>query len=56
MPQFITEFFSSIPDALSALWAFSEGWRAVFVTIGSVVLTAAFAFAALQLRERSGWL
>jgi len=53
---FVGEFFSAIPDVFRALWTFIGGFRGVGVAIGSAVLTAAFAFAALRLRDRSGWL
>jgi len=45
-----------VTDVWSALWEFIDGFRGVGVALGSIVLTALFAFAALRLRDRSGWL
>jgi Zn-dependent protease with chaperone function len=54
--EFVGEFFRAIPEAFVALWGFISGWRGVAVTVGSILLGAAFTLAALRLRERSGWL
>jgi hypothetical protein len=43
-------------EASVHLWRFIAGWRGVGVTIGSIVLTVAFAMGARMVRERSGWL
>ncbi len=52
---FVGEFFRALPDVLRAAWVFI-GIRGLLVAVGSVVLTAAFALAAMGLRDRSGWL
>lgn len=54
--NWLGEFFSTLPDALRALWRFGDGWESVGILLGSVVLAAAFLFAAALLRPRQGWL
>lgn len=51
----IGEFFTTIPDVLSELWTFGDSWQGLFVTIGSIVLTAGFCLAAARTRETMGW-
>lgn len=53
--SWIGEFFTSIPDALAALWSFGRGWAGLGVTIGSMALIALFLFAAQRTREDYGW-
>jgi hypothetical protein len=52
---FVGEFFGALPDVFRALATF-VGLRGLLVAAGSVVLTAVFVFAAMRLRESSGWL
>ena len=52
----ITTFFTSLDDLVVAIWDFAEGWRGVLVTLGSIALVVVFCFAALKLRDSSGWL
>lgn len=54
--DFVGEFFAGLGDGIVGLWDFSGGVRGLAVTIGSAVLTAAFCFGALKLRDSSGWL
>lgn len=54
--EFVGEFFRALPDVGRAVWDFIAGWRGVGIAAGSAILTAAFAFAALKLRDSSGWL
>ncbi len=54
--SWVGEFFSALPDALSALWRFGGGLRSVFVILGSIVLIAVFLLLARQLRATRGWL
>lgn len=52
----VGEFFSAIPDALSALWTFGRGWAGLGITIGSMALTALFLLLAHRTRESYGWI
>lgn len=54
--NWIGEFFATLPDAFAALWQFGGGWAGVALSVGSIVLTAAFCFLAYRLRETQGWL
>jgi hypothetical protein len=54
--SFVGEFFRTLPAVFTALWAFIDGWRGIAVMIGSGVLIVVFAFAAMRLRDSSGWL
>lgn len=49
-------FFTALREAAVAAWQFGGGWRAVAVSVGSVVMVAGFCFAAYRLRATSGWL
>ena len=51
----ISEFFSTIPDVLQALWNFGRGFTGLAVTLGSIVLTALFCLAAQRTRDDYGW-
>lgn len=51
----ISEFFGALPDALSALWTFGDGFQGLAVTVGSMVLVAGFSFAAVRTRDNYGW-
>ena len=54
--SWLGEFFSTLPDVFRALWQFGRGWAGLAVSIGSIVLTAAFCLAAIRLRDKQGWL
>ena len=54
--SWIGEFFSTLPDALVALWEFGGGFTGVILMVASIVLTALFCLLAYRLRERQGWL
>jgi hypothetical protein len=53
--SWITEFFRTIPPALSALWVFGRGWAGVAVTAGSALAFVLFLLAAHRLRDTYGW-
>lgn len=48
--------FTVIPDIFAALWEFGRGWAGVAVTLGSIVLVAAFCGAGFVLRPKAPWL
>ncbi len=54
--SWVGEFFAAIPQLLAELWEFGGGISGVAVTIGSVILIAAFLFGAKVTRDRHGWL
>ncbi len=54
--SFVGEFFGALPDVFAALWEFIDGFRGVGVAVGSGALAVVFTFAALRLRDSSGWL
>lgn len=47
---------SVIGDIFTELWIFGRGWAGVGVTLGSVILTAAFCGAGYVLRPKAPWL
>lgn len=51
----IGEFFSTLPDAIAALWTFGDGFLGLVVMVVSIALTVGFAAAAYLLRERQAW-
>ena len=51
----IQEFFTTIPDVFRELWQFGDTRQGLFVTIGSIVLTAAFTVGAMRTRDTYGW-
>ena len=51
----ISEFFSTIPDALRELWTFGRGWSGFAVTVGSGALVVVFLGIAQRTRETYGW-
>ena len=53
--EWLTEFFATIPEALSALWSFGRGWVGLAITIGSAVLTGLCLLGAQRTRETAGW-
>lgn len=50
------EFFGAIPEVARAFWVFMEGLYGVAIIVGSVVLTALFAFLAKAWRGTRDWL
>lgn len=54
--DFISQFFGTLPDAVSALWEFADGFYGLAVTVVSILLAALFAFLAKSMREDHGWL
>ncbi len=51
----IGEFFTTIPDVLGELWTFGDTWQGLFVTLGSIALTAILCLMAHRLRDDYGW-
>ena len=52
----ISQFFRTLPDAVSALWNFADGFYGLAVTVVSIALAGLFCFLALRLRDEHGWL
>lgn len=53
--EWIGEFFRAIPEVISQLWSFGDGWRGVAIMGGSILLLGIFAGGALRLRDSLGW-
>jgi hypothetical protein len=51
----VSEFFTTIPDVFSTLWAFGRGFTGLLITGGSILLVAGFCAAAHVTRDRLGW-
>lgn len=54
--SWLGEFFRALPEALSALWSFGDGWAGLAVMLGYLALAAVCLFLALRLRPIRGWL
>jgi hypothetical protein len=54
--EWVGEFFSTLPQVGSALWAFMRGWVGVAIIIGSGAMMIGFGLAAVILRDKFGWL
>jgi nucleoside permease NupC len=52
----LTEFFRTIPALFTSLWNFGNGFEGLAITVGSIVLTAGFLFAAQRTRDDYGWI
>ena len=54
--EWVGEFFSTLPEVGSALWAFMRGWVGVAIIVGSGAMMIGFGLAAVILRDKFGWL
>jgi hypothetical protein len=54
--EWVGEFFTTLPQVGSALWAFMRGWVGVAIIVGSGAMMIGFGLAAFILRDRFGWL
>ena len=54
--EWVGEFFSTLPQVGSALWAFMRGWVGVAIIVGSGAMMIGFGLIAVLLRDKFGWL
>lgn len=54
--NWVGEFFRAIPEALSALWQFAEGFYGLAVMLGYLIAAVFFVWLAVIFRPTRGWL